>query len=87
MKTYFCCNQKVKNLNAVWKIIASVKNQGKPVEKTIKFYIYLIFSHNITQNIKKDMLVYEFSKAHFLLYNQLTTPKFYIEVLVLLKIV
>ena len=53
----------------------------------MKFYIYLIFSHNMTQNIKKDMLVYEFSKAHFLPYNQLTTPKFYIEVLVLLKIV
>ena len=37
-----------------------VKNEGKPVVKTTDFHIYLIVSHNITENIKKDMLAYEF---------------------------
>ena len=28
--------------------------------KTTNFHIYLIVSHNIAQNIEKDMLVYKF---------------------------
>ena len=36
-----------------------VKNYGKYVVKATNFYIYLIVSHNITQNINNDMLAYE----------------------------
>ena len=76
-----CENQKVKKLNAVWKIMVLVKNWGKPiVVKTTNFHIYLTVSHNITQSTKKDMLTYVFLQGT---YNQLTTPRFYVQVLVL----
>ena len=60
MKTYFGCNQQVKKLNIVRKIMVLVKNQRKLIIKTTIFHIYVTVSHNIAQNIKKDILAYEF---------------------------
>ena len=52
----------------------------------MNFYIYSILTHEIVPNIKKDLLGYEFLQGTYFTYDQPTTPRFHIQVLVLIKI-